>query len=116
MLDRAGRVKIADFGLAKMLGKGPDDFTLTGTQQVMGTPKYMAPEQIERPSSVDHRADIFSLGYCAGIIGYIVLWICLPEATEKLEPPPSWGPATDWLRWRHPCRGICSGGISGHWH
>jgi predicted Ser/Thr protein kinase len=62
LLDRSGRVKIADFGLAKLLGKGPDDFTLTHTQQVMGTPRYMAPEQIEKPTSVDHRADIYSLG------------------------------------------------------
>lgn len=62
LLDRSGRVKIADFGLAKLIGRGVDDFTLTGTQQVMGTPRYMAPEQIERPSAVDHRADIYSLG------------------------------------------------------
>jgi hypothetical protein len=62
LLDRSGRVKIADFGLAKMLGKGPDDFTLTRSQQVMGTPRYMAPEQIEKPLMVDHRADIYSLG------------------------------------------------------
>jgi predicted Ser/Thr protein kinase len=62
LLDRSGRVKIADFGLAKMLGKGPDDFTLTQAQQVMGTPRYMAPEQIEKPLTVDHRADIYSLG------------------------------------------------------
>src|SRR5688500_4931999 len=54
LLDRSGRVKIADFGLAKILGKGPADFTLTRTQQVMGTPKYMAPEQIEKPTTVDH--------------------------------------------------------------
>lgn len=62
LLDRSGRVKIADFGLAKLLGKGPDDFKLTHTRQVMGTPRYMAPEQIEKPASVDHRADIYSLG------------------------------------------------------
>lgn len=62
LLDRSGRVKIADFGLAKLIGHGADDFTLTGTHQVMGTPRYMAPEQIERSSAVDHRADIYSLG------------------------------------------------------
>jgi len=37
MLDRSGRVKIADFGLAKLIKPQPDDFTLTGTKQVMGT-------------------------------------------------------------------------------
>jgi predicted Ser/Thr protein kinase len=62
LIDRSGRVKIADFGLAKLLRTTPADFTLTQTQQVMGTPRYMAPEQIERPLAVDHRADIYSLG------------------------------------------------------
>ena len=62
LLDKRGRVKIADFGLAKLLDPTAHDFTLTGTQQVLGTRNYMAPEQIERPTSVDHRADIYSLG------------------------------------------------------
>src|SRR5262245_39302673 len=62
LLDRRGRVKIADFGLAKLLGRSAADFTLTGAQQIMGTPHYMAPEQFERPLEVDHRADIYALG------------------------------------------------------
>ncbi len=62
LLDKGGRVKVADFGLAKMLHRGPGDFTLTGTDQVMGTLHYMAPEQYKTPQDVDHRADIFSLG------------------------------------------------------
>jgi len=62
LLDKAGRVKIADFGLAKLLHHSPRDFTLTHSRQVMGTPQYMAPEQIEHPADVDHRADIYSLG------------------------------------------------------
>jgi len=62
LLDRKGRVKIADFGLAKLLGRDTGNFTLTGSQQVMGTLYYMAPEQVERPQEVDHRADIYSLG------------------------------------------------------
>jgi tRNA A-37 threonylcarbamoyl transferase component Bud32 len=62
LLDRKGRVKIADFGLAKLLGRDTDNFTLTGSRQVMGTLYYMAPEQVERPQEVDHRADIYSLG------------------------------------------------------
>ncbi len=61
LLDKSGRVKIADFGLAKLTGQ-TQDVTLTGAGQVMGTPHYMAPEQLEHPQAVDHRADIYSLG------------------------------------------------------
>jgi serine/threonine protein kinase len=62
LLDVSGRAKIADFGLAKLVN--PDSTTplLTTSHQVMGTPQYMAPEQIERPSAVDHRADLYALG------------------------------------------------------
>jgi tRNA A-37 threonylcarbamoyl transferase component Bud32 len=62
LLDSKGRVKIADFGLAKLLGRSRASFTLTGTHQVMGTIDYMAPEQRNSPQEVDHRADIYSLG------------------------------------------------------
>ncbi|MCA9257657.1 MAG: serine/threonine protein kinase [Planctomycetales bacterium] len=62
LLDKRGRVKIADFGLAKLTTRSEADFTLTGTHQVMGTLRYMAPEQLEASHAVDHRADIYSLG------------------------------------------------------
>jgi tRNA A-37 threonylcarbamoyl transferase component Bud32 len=62
LLDRRGRVKVADFGLAKLLGQSAIDTGLTGTQQVMGTLHYMAPEQLAGARTVDHRADIYSLG------------------------------------------------------
>src|SRR5262249_20880604 len=62
LVDRKGRVKIADFGLAKVVGLDPEALRLTAENQVMGTPHYMAPEQLERPLAVDHRADIYSLG------------------------------------------------------
>src|SRR5262249_9193575 len=62
LLDRRGRVKIADFGLAKLVGLTPTYLTLTGTHEVMGTLLYMAPEQMQRTHTVDHRADIYSLG------------------------------------------------------
>jgi signal peptidase I len=62
LLDKDGQVKIADFGLAKLMGREAKDLTLTGAGQIMGTPNYMAPEQIEHPQDVDHRADIYSLG------------------------------------------------------
>ncbi|MBI2949059.1 MAG: protein kinase [Verrucomicrobia bacterium] len=62
LIDKKGRVKIADFGLAKLVGKTPADPALTQSHQMMGTPAYMAPEQMKRPAEVDHRADIYSLG------------------------------------------------------
>jgi tRNA A-37 threonylcarbamoyl transferase component Bud32 len=62
LLDKRGRVKVADFGLAKILGQSAGPGTLTGTRQAMGTLHYMAPEQIAGAREVDHRADIYSLG------------------------------------------------------
>jgi len=62
LLDTEGNVKIADFGLARLLDKPTSAYTLTQSGQRMGTPHYMAPEQIEHPQEVDHRADIYSLG------------------------------------------------------
>ena len=62
LLDTLGRVKIADFGLAKLRGDSAPGLTLTATGAQLGTAAYMAPEQIEKPHDVDHRADIYSLG------------------------------------------------------
>lgn len=62
LVDRQGRIKIADFGLAKLMGGNAEMAHLTVAGQTMGTPHYMAPEQVEHPTEVDHRADIFSLG------------------------------------------------------
>lgn len=81
LVDRKGRVKIADFGLAKIMGQDPDSHRLTVEGQVMGTPHYMAPEQLERPLSVDHRADIYSLG----VVFYELLTGDLPLG--KFLPP-----------------------------
>ncbi len=62
LINKRGQAKIADFGLAKLVGRPATGYTLTQAGQRMGTPHYMAPEQIERPGEVDHRADIYSLG------------------------------------------------------
>jgi serine/threonine protein kinase len=58
LLDRAGRVKVADFGIAKMAGQSTE---LTMAGSVMGSPQYLSPEQI-RGEDLDGRSDLFSLG------------------------------------------------------
>ena len=81
LLDREGRVKITDFGIAKIVGINPEKTSLTGARDVVGTPHYMAPEQIENPTEVDHRADIYSLG----VVFYEMLTGELPLG--KFAPP-----------------------------
>jgi serine/threonine protein kinase len=61
LIDVDGQVKIADFGMAKVLRPG-DPVALTRDTAVFGTPHYMAPEQWRGSARVDHRADIYSLG------------------------------------------------------
>ncbi|MCK6447194.1 MAG: serine/threonine protein kinase [Planctomycetes bacterium] len=80
LLDSRGRVKVADFGLAKLVEPGAEAW-LTRTDQVMGTPHYMAPEQMERPRDVDHRADLFAVG----VVLYEMLTGSLPRG--HFEPP-----------------------------
>jgi tRNA A-37 threonylcarbamoyl transferase component Bud32/type II secretory pathway pseudopilin PulG len=79
LMDKEGRIKIADFGIAKILGESANA-SLTA-EQIIGTPHYMSPEQIERPQSVDHRADIYSLG----VVFYEMLTGELPLG--KFQPP-----------------------------
>jgi predicted Ser/Thr protein kinase len=87
LLDRDGRVKVADFGIAKMLGaanggnageSAPPD---NATQTSVGTPGYSAPEQKADPQHVDSRADIYSLG----VVFYEMLTGELPG--KRIEPP-----------------------------
>jgi serine/threonine protein kinase len=96
LIDRRGRVKVADFGLAKLVGNdgraelplgqadqqvGPTNLTAAG--KVMGTPNYMAPEQMDHPNEVDNRADIYALG----VVFYQMLTGELPG--KRIEPPSS---------------------------
>ncbi len=86
LLDKKGRVKIADFGIAKILSGAPEA-DLTSTKGAIGTPHYMAPEQMEKPQTVDHRADIFSLGvvFYEMLTGELPLGKFAPPSSRKIE-------------------------------
>ncbi len=62
MLDRTGKVRILDFGLAQIGFWESGSAEITTVGQLMGTLDYMAPEQAERGGAVDYRADLYSLG------------------------------------------------------
>lgn len=81
LLDTKGRLKIADFGIAKLIGERPGSMVLTDTGVALGTPHYMAPEQLEHPQDVDRRADIYSLG----VVFYEMLTGELPVG--RFAPP-----------------------------
>jgi formylglycine-generating enzyme required for sulfatase activity/serine/threonine protein kinase len=59
---KKGVVKVLDFGLAKVTSEGQSDRALTREGQMLGTPDFIAPEQIRDAQSADIRADIYSLG------------------------------------------------------
>jgi serine/threonine protein kinase len=60
-------IKVLDFGIAKLMdatprGSGPRTGALTDEHATLGSPTYMAPEQVRGSRTVDHRADIWALG------------------------------------------------------
>lgn len=79
LIDGEGRVKVADFGLAKVAGHSQQS-GITRTNVAMGTQEFAAPEQLTPGAAVDHRADIYSLG----VMLYQMLTGEIPRVMFKL--------------------------------
>lgn len=79
LIDRLGRIKIADFGIATIASRKPETSLAV---EIAGTPAYMAPEQRTHPNAVNHRADLYALG----VVLYQMLTGELP-ADGQLQPP-----------------------------
>lgn len=62
LLDDRGLVKILDMGLARLKREEESSIPITPEDNVLGTADYLSPEQAENSETVDHRADIYSLG------------------------------------------------------
>ena len=76
MLTKTGRVKLVDFGLARL----PEMAGVTATGAALGTPAYMAPEQV-RGETIDGRADLWALG----VVLYEMLAARHPFASESVQ-------------------------------
>lgn len=62
MLTKEGTVKLLDLGLARLIDGATADDEATGSQQILGSPDFMAPEQANDSRLVDARTDLYSLG------------------------------------------------------
>ena len=78
MIENGGRVKVADFGLAKVAAD--DSSLVTGTHASFGTPEFMAPEAMSGMANVDHRGDL----YAVGVMLYQMLTGELPRGRFEL--------------------------------
>ncbi|MBI4705998.1 MAG: serine/threonine protein kinase [Deltaproteobacteria bacterium] len=93
-------VKVLDFGIAKLAGTAPLGRRLTDTGAMLGTPHYMAPEQLLTPKDVDHRADLWALGVVAyemlagepPFTGETATALCIAICAAQFAPPSSANP------------------------
>ena len=91
--------KLTDLGIAKANSLGAPDLNLTGAGNLIGTPMAMAPEQFTNPGNLDHRTDIYGLGY-------VLFWMLAGRSpfsqktvrelmqAKGMEPPPNPSVAT----------------------
>jgi eukaryotic-like serine/threonine-protein kinase len=93
LIDRQGRVRLIDFGVARFF----EDGTLTNTGALVGTPLYMSPEQVTGRLDVDHRTDVYSLGMVLYELLTLARAIAAPtregvlrKVVTKAMPPASW--------------------------
>ena len=102
MLTRNGRIKMADFGLAKRFDVESSFRTQTGTG--MGTPDYAAPEQFSPNSPIDHRADIYALGVMIYqmITGQLPRGVWKPPS-QRAEVAPQWDAIVSRAMQSDPC-------------
>ncbi|MGE0145616.1 MAG: tetratricopeptide repeat protein [Planctomycetota bacterium] len=78
-VDELGRVKVLDFGIARLLDEDRDRTLRTKAGELLGTLAYMSPEQASGdPDRVDVRTDVYSVG----VLGYQLLAGCLPIAVD----------------------------------
>ncbi len=77
--DGTARLKLIDFGVSKFVEPSPDTTRLTSTRELVGSPVYMAPEQMRTGRGVDRRADIWSLG--------VVLYEMLAQGHLPFDAP-----------------------------
>lgn len=90
LIDNRGRVRVADFGLAKLATKeAPTTTAGTRSTFVMGTPVYAAPEQRQPNANADHRSDIFSVGitFYEMLTGRIPTGVFEPASQTTGSPP-----------------------------
>jgi len=99
MIDGRGRARLVDFGIAKRTGAlaAGTQMLPTHARAVLGTPAYMAPEQMLSPA-VDGRADQFSWG----VMAYELLGGSHPNATVSPEGPPFPVAKPTPLNWQRP--------------
>ena len=103
LVARDGRLKVCDLGIAKRMASKPGDVPLTRTGYMLGTPHYIAPEQLKGAKELDFRVDIYSLGATLfhAVTGQTIhtaeneFSLLMKQATEPVRDPRDAMPGMD---------------------